>query len=93
MKKNDVAAMEWLQINVKVPWVVAVGAKRLARQRGVPLNTLVTDILSRELQAEAAALRQQILEEEREAATEHAALREFFEQGSPADEKTSDRGA
>ncbi|MEV6340938.1 hypothetical protein AB0M12_40240 [Nocardia vinacea] len=75
MKKSDVATDEQtMQINVKVPWAKAVGAKRLARQRGVPLNTFITELITRELKAEAETLRAQLAKEEQELAMEREAL-------------------
>ena len=77
-----------MQINVKIPRVVALGAKRLARYRGVTLNVLVADILLRELQLEADSLLEEVTAEELAVTEEFAAIRQLLSvpgetQGTP----------
>ena len=75
MTNSDIAAEKPpVQINAKVEWALAVGAKRLARQRGVPLNTYISELIAADLRAEADTIRRQLAEEEKELATEREAM-------------------
>ncbi|WP_063016332.1 hypothetical protein [Nocardia nova] len=86
--RGDATAPDVMQLNARVPRTVAVGAKRLARQRGMTLNDFITELITRELMLEADALRKQMDEEERRAAEEYAAMREFLD--NPAQFTTRD---
>lgn len=69
---------ESVQLNARIPRAVAWGAKRLAKSRGITVNVLVADVLSRELRVEADVLLSEIAEEERRASIEYAAVREWL---------------
>ncbi|MET9489776.1 hypothetical protein [Nocardia sp. NPDC006630] len=65
---------ESVQLNVKIPWVDAVGAKRLARLQGVPLNVFIAGLIRQALLADADILEAQFAEEHAAMEKERAGL-------------------
>lgn len=65
-----------VQLNVKLPWALATGAKRLAAQEGLPVNTLIANLIRQAMVAEAASLRAQMEEQKEEVLRETQAFQE-----------------
>lgn len=66
--------IERQQLTVSLPWMTAVGAKRLARQRGLTLDEYIGGLVSTDLAVEAEVLREHF-------AAEEAELRELAKEG------------
>ncbi|MFI9507772.1 hypothetical protein [Nocardia sp. NPDC052566] len=63
-----------VQINAKVPWALAQGAKRAAKLRGLTLNAYLAELIAADLAGITDTLRRQFAEEEQELAAEREAM-------------------
>lgn len=64
---------EHRDLSVSLPWQVQVGAKRLARQRGLTLDAYVEGLINADLATEAAVIRRLLAEEEAQLRAEREA--------------------
>lgn len=62
------------QINAKIDEVLAIAAKRLAKERGVPLNVYIADLIAKDLASGAEAIKRQLVAEERQFVAEKEAM-------------------
>ncbi|MBF6170094.1 hypothetical protein [Nocardia blacklockiae] len=74
MSQEAESGSDSVQLNVKIPWVDAAGAKRLARLQGVPLNVFIAGLIRQALVAEADTLEAQFAEEQEAMEKERAGL-------------------
>ncbi|MFC9437887.1 hypothetical protein [Nocardia sp. NPDC057030] len=65
-----------VQINAKIDWVLAVGAKRLAKQRGLTLNVYLARLIAEDLAKDSETIRRQFADEEQDLAAEKQAMLE-----------------